>query len=141
MKPVFIDTCFVVGLVLENDQLHAPAIQWADAACSERITTEYVLVEIADTLCTEQSRSMAAKIIRKLRASNQVTIVPASGTLLQRGLTLFERREDKRWSLTDCISFIIMNDYSLEDALTADRHFEQAGFRALLRLPVPDQAQ
>jgi len=49
------------------------------------------------------------------------------------GLELYARRPDKSWSLTDCISFVVMTDRGLTEALTGDHHFEQAGFRALLR--------
>jgi hypothetical protein len=60
-------------------------------------------------------------------------IVSVDTVLLKRGLTLYQERKDKSWGLTDCISFIVMGDQQLTDALTADIHFVQAGFRALLR--------
>ncbi len=61
-----------------------------------------------------------------------MTIVPSSSDLFWRGIKLFDARPDKEWSLTDCISFEVMAELGLTDALTADHHFEQAGFRALL---------
>jgi hypothetical protein len=67
--------------------------------------------------------------------------MPASSQMLELGLDLYGSRKDKQWELTDCISFRVMQDHGITDALTADRHFEQAGFRALLRQPVPDQTQ
>jgi len=68
-----------------------------------------------------------------LRTSPSVTIVPAEQSLFDRGATLYDERPDKAWSLTDCISFIVMQDYSLRDALTGDHHFEQAGFNVLMK--------
>jgi predicted nucleic acid-binding protein len=59
--------------------------------------------------------------------------VPASPELFQRGVELFRARPDKEWSLTDCISFVVMTEKGLSEALTGDRHFEQAGFHALLK--------
>ena len=59
-------------------------------------------------------------------------IVPASQDVFEQGVELFENRLDKDWSLTDCISFIVMRERGLTEALTGDHHFEQAGFRALL---------
>ena len=56
----------------------------------------------------------------------------ATSELFERGLALYNARPDKEWSLTDCISFVVMADEGLTDALTGDRHFEQAGFTALL---------
>jgi predicted nucleic acid-binding protein len=53
--------------------------------------------------------------------------------LFETGVSLYASRTDKEWSLTDCISFTVMSQYGIRDALTGDRHFEQAGFRALLR--------
>jgi predicted nucleic acid-binding protein len=62
-----------------------------------------------------------------------VTIVPAEQSLFDRAVELYDRRPDKAWSLTDCTSFTIMNDYTLRDALTGDHHFEQAGFNVLMK--------
>jgi predicted nucleic acid-binding protein len=68
-----------------------------------------------------------------LENDDQVKIVPASHELFRHGLTLYFQRPDKKWFLTDCISFAVMAENGLKDALTGDRHFEQAGFTALLR--------
>lgn len=136
MKSVFVDTSFLVGLALKDDELHEGATAWNRRASRQRVTTEYVLVEVGDTLSPEHTRPIAAEIIRGLRSSLRVKVIPSSEALLLKGLALFESRRDKNWGLTDCISFAVMNDLGLEDALTSDRHFEQAGFRALLRMPV-----
>ena len=64
-------------------------------------------------------------------------IVPASTTLLDEGIAWFAAYTDKRWSVTDCISFVVMHREGIVDALTNDHHFEQAGFRALLRAEPP----
>jgi hypothetical protein len=53
--------------------------------------------------------------------------------LLDAGLGLYGRRLDKEWSLADCIAFVVMKDEGITDALTTDRHFEQAGFKVLLK--------
>lgn len=63
----------------------------------------------------------------------RVHVVPSSPELLQRGLALYASRHDKAWSLTDCLSFVVMQDQGLTEALTADEDFEQASFKALLR--------
>ena len=62
-----------------------------------------------------------------------MTIVPLSSELLDAGLRLIANRPDKDWSLTDCISFVVMTRYEIQEALTGDQHFEQAGFKALLK--------
>jgi len=78
-------------------------------------------------------RPIFLQILADLRASPDTIIVPTTEQLLQDGIDLYDQRLDKEWSLTDCISFVVMQDLNLRDVLTADIHFEQAGFRALLR--------
>jgi predicted nucleic acid-binding protein len=68
---------------------------------------------------------------RKLSQNPSVHIVPIDDSLLQRAAALYESRLDKDWSLTDCISFVTMQERGIKDALTGDHHFEQAGFHAL----------
>ena len=49
-----------------------------------------------------------------------------------KALQCYKMRTDKEWGITDCISFVVMEEYGLTEALTADKHFRQAGFKALL---------
>ena len=72
-------------------------------------------------------------LLEMLEKDTEVTLVPASADLWRGGIALFAARPDKDWSLTDCISFVVMQERSITDALTADHHFEQAGFMALLK--------
>ena len=73
------------------------------------------------------------RLFEILRADRALEIVPVSRDLLERGRALYSDRPDKYWSLTDCISFVVMKDYQISEALTGDHHFEQAGFVALLK--------
>jgi uncharacterized protein len=97
------------------------------------VASDYVLLEIGNYLSPASVRGLFFPFLQALRSDRRVTIVPASTDLLARGIDLFRSRPDKNWSLTDCISFIIMNDEGIRDALTADHHFGQAGFTALLK--------
>lgn len=134
--PVFVDTAYVMALLNTRDQWHAAAIAWERRMRRERrrlITTEFVLVEIADGLASVRFRRQAARAIAALQDSPFVEVIPASTALLRAALRLFEQRPDKDWGLTDCSSFVAMQERSLVQALTTDVHFEQAGFLALLR--------
>jgi uncharacterized protein len=62
-----------------------------------------------------------------------VDVVPLSETLYSEAFALYESRLDKNWGLTDCISFVVMTERGITEALTSDEHFEQAGFATLLR--------
>ena len=133
MKAVFADAFYFVALLNRADQHHSKAIAAARDLRSNLVTTEWVLAEVADALAASASRRLAASFIRDLSQDPKVKIIPATTDLFQRGLQLYEQRPDKQWSLTDCISFVTMQDESLADALTGDEHFGQVGFKALLR--------
>jgi len=97
------------------------------------ITTRAIVLEIGNALAKPRFRPAAIELLQSLAGDPLVEIVPLSEPLCQRGFELFRKRPDKAWSLTDCISFVVMEDRRLQQALTHDEHFEQAGFRALLR--------
>jgi predicted nucleic acid-binding protein len=94
--------------------------------------TEAVLLEIGDALAREQ-RAFAAAFIEQCYRTPNLRVVSVATPLLQRALAIFQARPDKTWGLTDCLSFVVMQDHELTDALTTDGHFTQVGFRALLR--------
>ncbi len=130
---VFADTHYYIALLSVRDAAHTAAVRWQQArTINEVVTTSWVLVELADAMHLPREREVAARFIHLLRRATQTQVIPASETLLWRGLDLYQSRPDKAWSLTDCISFIVMADEGISEALTGDRHFEQSGFRALL---------
>ena len=69
---------------------------------------------------------------RRWEGDVNTKIVPATQALFHRGLERYAARPDKDWTLTDCISFVVMEDEGITDALTGDQHFVQAGFKVLL---------
>lgn len=134
-QATFLDTAYVNALVNTRDQWHAAALRWQQRLATERtplVTTEFVLVEIADGLAAVRFRAQAAAVLGALRASSSVEVIPASSDLFAAGLQLYQSRPDKDWGLTDCTSFVAMEEHKLSEALTTDDHFRQAGFRALL---------
>jgi uncharacterized protein len=133
MSAVFADTSFYVAIGNRGDQFYARAAQIADTITGQIITTEFVLLETANFCLEGNRRSAYLGLVSDLRSAADTEIIPASSVWFQRGLDLFAARPDKHWSLTDCISFAVMHERGLTDALTADHNFEQAGFRALLR--------
>jgi uncharacterized protein len=130
---LFLDTMYVQALLNRRDQHHKTAVSLAkrvrDAA--EVWVTEAVLVEIGNALSSLNRTAAAAFIDQSYRTAN-VRVLPVDTALLHRALRLYEQRPDKNWGLTDCISFEVMREHGLIDALTGDEHFAQAGFRAIL---------
>jgi predicted nucleic acid-binding protein len=97
------------------------------------VTTHYVLTEVADALAHHALRPQFLKLLTYLEGWPDVLIVPGSDELYRAGIDLYRQRPDKDWSLTDCISFVVMQRQGIAEALTADHHFEQAGFVVLLK--------
>jgi len=92
-----------------------------------------VLTEFGDAYCDPKDRPDFVACYRSIVKQPRIKIISADSNLFRQGVNLFEKRPDKNWSLTDCISFVVMEAEGIRDALTGDRHFEQAGFTALLK--------
>lgn len=136
MTDVFLDTGFVIALSDSRDRHHREARERAEQISQDRVqvvTTQDVLVEIGNALASVGRRAFAVRYIRAIERADPFEVVKASPKLFQRGLALYEDRQDKEWGITDCVSFVTMRDRGLHAALTTDRDFEQAGFTALLR--------
>ena len=133
MRTAFADTSFFVAALNPRDVNHARARAIGQEFRGRLLTSHYVLLEVATFFCDPANRDVYLRLIRNVENDRQVTIAPANDDLWRRGLELFAARMDKDWSLTDCISFVLMKEQELIEALTADHHFEQAGFVALLR--------
>jgi len=132
MTAVFADTSYFVAALNPGDGHHAAARAFTGSYTGKVVTTEFVLVELANFPSRPQLRSEFLELVGQLRGDSAVEIVPASAALFAEGLALFAARPDKDWSLTDCISFRVMSARGLTEALAADRHFAQAGFRPVL---------
>ncbi len=135
MTPVFVDTAGWLALINKRDSLHQQSRRIM--ASLERpglklVTTEFVLLEVADALCTPQLRATAINFVESARRRSDLQILPLSDELLQVGWEIYRRRPDKAWGLTDCISFAAMTRENLTIAFTSDHHFEQAGFGKLM---------
>jgi uncharacterized protein len=133
----FLDTGYLIALSRKEDALHERAVAWGRVLPGPFSTTEYVLCEFVNAMSAPEDRPAAHLLLDRLRTHPRIDIVWATPDSFQAGLDLHRNRADKRWSLTDCISFSVMTQRGVRDALTHDHHFEQAGFRALLRHDAP----
>ena len=133
MEPAFADTFFFLALLSERDSAHEKAMGFTRASERALVTTAWVLTEVADGCAARGQGAAFVALMDTLRESPEVLVVPPTAGLFDAGVALFRERTDKRWTLTDCISFVVMDRQGITDALTGDHHFEQAGFRALLK--------
>ncbi|MBD2679930.1 MULTISPECIES: type II toxin-antitoxin system VapC family toxin [Nostoc] len=137
---VFLDTSFALALSAPSDRLHHRALYLAkmlQAAETRLVTTQAVMLEIGNALSQLPYRQAAIILLNSLVADSKVEIVPLSQELYKRAFQLYCDRTEKEWGFVDCVSFIVMEYSGITEALTADEHFQQAGFRALLRENLP----
>jgi predicted nucleic acid-binding protein len=132
MRSVFADTFHFLALLKADDPHHQRAVELHRVRWQSIVTTDCVLLEIGDACCSPADHGDFLSLYESIPNDRRVQIVRLTPDPLGRGVALFRSRADKNWPLTDCISFVVMQEQGLSEALTADHHFEQAGFKALL---------
>jgi uncharacterized protein len=129
----FADTSFWIALSSKRDQYHSRAVAWSLFLVRNQcniVTTEAVLWEWMNALSDVATRRLAAEGYRRCHRDARIEVAPFRAEQIDAAVRLYEERPDKTWSLTDCLSFVVMEQRQVPDALTTDRHFEQAGLRA-----------
>lgn len=137
-KAIFVDTSGWGNLADSTQPFHEAALQLYFSAPRKGykfVTTNYILIELVALMTSPLHipRKEIAAFINAIKQSNAVETVHIDAELDRRAWQLLVSRPDKAWSLTDCASFVVMQILGLNQALTSDRHFEQAGFVRLLR--------
>jgi uncharacterized protein len=129
--PLFLDAGFLIALNAADDQHHLRAVDhWHSIArAASLLTTTYIVDEVVTFFKNRGRHEKAVRVGTLLLTSPSVELLHVDEDLFRAGWAFLVRHEDKRYSLTDCISFVVMHRRGLQDALTFDAHFEQAGFR------------
>jgi predicted nucleic acid-binding protein len=134
MNAVFLDTSYLLALELSNDQNYRSAEKhWRSVRKRPPplVTTSYVFDEVVTYFNSRGYHKKAVEVGNRLLTSPTVELVPVDETLFKEGWEYFQRHKDKDYSLTDCISFVVMKTRGIELAFTFDSHFIQAGFQRL----------
>ncbi len=135
MRRIFVDTLYWIAITSRKDQWHQAAKKASGKlAGGHLVTTEEVLIEVLNAFSEAGSflRQEGIALVRDLRADQSVTIHPQTSQSFTSGLSLYEARPDKEYSLTDCISMATMRQEGITEILTHDAHFTQEGFTTLL---------
>jgi len=132
MSGIFLDTGYLIALVNKRDNLHNIAVEASKKFHGPFLTTQLILIELANSLCLPPQRPLAINIIKRMQNDPLTTIVPLSPDRFEKALSLFKKRFDKSWGFIDCFSFIAMDDWGIKQALTFDEHFRQAGYKTPL---------
>ena len=136
MPRLFADSGYWIALWNPRDSLHQRAMTVADGmGDTEVVTTQMVLTEALDAMAGmgQFRRRFATQMVQALDDNPDVEIVPQTDAQFRAAVTRYAARSDQRWSLTDCASFLAMEERNIIEALAYDRDFKQAGFVALLR--------
>lgn len=133
MKEVFADTFYFIALLSRSDAAHQRARVATKGQPSTLVTTAWVLTELANSLAKHDTRAGFLNTLDALASNPMVVVLGHDERLYDAGIELYRARPDNDWSLTDCVSFVVMKERGISDALTGDHHFEQAGFAAMLK--------
>jgi uncharacterized protein len=136
MNAVFADAGYWIALLNPRDQLHAKAITVSNTLQGRPIvTSQMFLTEFLNHYAAlgQPFRQHAVQVVRSLQDDVDVEVVPQTAVQFAAALTLYAQRPDKEWGVTDCASFLIMQERGITEALAHDDHFHQAGFILLLR--------
>jgi predicted nucleic acid-binding protein len=136
MRKIFADTGYWIALLNPDDDLHQKAKQITTSIkFIPLVTSEMVFTELLNAFSGKGIfyRQKAVKFINYCFDNPEIEVVIQTDELFKNGLDLYNQRPDQAWSLTDCTSFHIMSQKNILEALAYDKHFEQAGFIALLR--------
>lgn len=136
MTVVFTDAGYLIANLDDRDPLHERAQAAAAKLGLFRIvTTQMVITEVLNYVSRggEYLRNLAVQLVQELEDNPDVEIVPQTEAQFRAAVKRYGARSDQRWSLTDCASFLVMEERNITAALAYDRDFEQAGFVALLR--------
>ena len=136
MSDVFADSGYWIALLDSRDRLHERARAITETLGTRRIvTTHMVLAEVLNLMgrAADHRRQRAWDLARRLERDTDVEVVPQTDAQFRAAVERYAGRPDQRWSLTDCASFLVMEERNITEALAYDRDFEQAGFAALLR--------
>lgn len=131
MSRVFLDTSYLLALELSRDQNHPAAKQhWQKTIQSPPsfVTTSYVFDEVVTYFNSRGHHAKAVQFGNSLVVSASVELVHVDEALFYEVWQYFQQHHDKNYSLTDCISFIVMKRLSASTAFTFDDDFVQAGF-------------
>jgi predicted nucleic acid-binding protein len=138
MKPeIFADTNYWVALFNPKDSLFARSVYYSESTPSTEpiVTSQVILGEVIEQFAKKSIfiKEHILRFIAELDRDSRIIIEPMTPKLFEDTIAFYRRHLDKEWGFVDCSSFVIMKRRGIKDALTYDRHFIQAGFKALLR--------
>jgi predicted nucleic acid-binding protein len=133
MKKIFLDTCGILALVNKRDQLHERALE-VNQTLKQKETlfflSDYIIAEVGNALF--KNKKLAIRTLDFLLSAEDIQLIQMNEILFLKTLKIYKKFFDKNWGFTDISSFVIMENYKIEEVFAKDKHFQQFGFRNLL---------
>jgi uncharacterized protein len=129
---IFLDSGYLIALIRKKDAFHATALKASELYAGPFLTTDLILLELANSLSKPPYRKIVITVIEKIQTNINTQVVPFSVDGMSKAFSLFKNHQDKTWGLVDCFSFVVMKEKRIKQALTFDDHFRQAGFNTPL---------
>lgn len=127
------DAALFIAVLNRRDRFHAWATDYYRRTHDRLLVPLPVLVEVGNYFSESAFRSKVIPFPRNVQSDARVSCVPLDAELMRNGMDLYVNRADQEWGLTDCISFVLMKRAGIQEAVTTDHHFEQAGFTILMK--------
>lgn len=128
------DAALFIAVLNRRDRFHTWASDYYQRTRDRLVVPLPVLVEVGNYFSESASRPQVISFLHRVQDDPRVDCVQLDADLLREGMDLYADRPDKEWGLTDCISFVLMHRAGIQEAVTTDHHFEQAGFTILMKL-------
>jgi len=131
-RKTFVDTSAFFGALSLEDPSHARIDAILHDPHRSFVTTDWVLGESVNLCVARRRAHLGIRLLDQIESSARLQVVYGSESLFREASALLRKFRDHAFPFTDCISFVVMRQLRIDDALTTDRHFQVLGFRPLL---------
>jgi predicted nucleic acid-binding protein len=125
---IFVDTSVWYAALVAEDAEHALAKSLFLIATSKLVTTDYVVDELLTLLVARDQRDVAVRFGNQFWSERLSQLHWVSPNDVKAAWQVFVSFTDKRWSFTDCVSYVVMKRLGISEAFALDDDFRQFGF-------------
>lgn len=131
---VFWDTSGFFALLDQQDAAHRRVVDWIESGAGRRpaVTTEWIVGETCTLLVARKRPHLVSAFLDRIERTTALQVINPDDVLVSTAKLFLRKQARQGYSFADCISFCVMRERRIREALTADEHFRQAGFIPLL---------
>jgi len=130
---VFVDTGVWYAMADKSDQYHKKAIEYIKKLVTNNnfVTTNLVIHETLMLLSRKISKTAAIKFLDMIYSQDNIEIIENEDSIEQKAYRIFKKYTDQDFSITDCLSFVVMKENRIKKAFTFDKHFKTMKFTVI----------